>query len=209
MRRSSSLTPAYTWDERSARYASKATGRFVAQATVRAELDATLDRAEKNIISLAESLRTGRISLADWQAQMAREIKNIHLASGALAKGGWSQMAPADWGRVGQKLRFHYERLGNFARQIADGTQRLDGTLARRAALYVQAGRNTYHAVEQREMLARGMVEERNIRHAGDSCEGENSCIGESARGWVPIGEMVPIGARICLSRCRCSVEYR
>jgi hypothetical protein len=206
MRRTSSLTPQYVWDDRAARYASKQTGRWVSGGRVRGALDAALDRGGATVATLTESLKMGRIALPDWQLQVAREIKSIHLASAALAKGGWAEMSPSDLGRAGQKIRLQYDYLKGFAADISSGKQRLDGTLGRRAQLYVQAGRGTYHAVEQAEMRTRGMTEERNRLAASDHCPG---CLAADAMGWVPLGTLPGIGQRTCLSKCRCSVAYR
>lgn len=203
--RRSSLTPAYTYSETAGRYRG-ASGRFVSAAKVRAALDTALDRAEQAVAANTEALRAGTIDLATWQTQMAREVKNVHLASAALAKGGWAQMSPADLGRAGQRIRTQYEYLRNFAAQIASGEQRLDGTLGRRAGLYVQAGRTTYHAQEREERRKRGATEERNVLHASDSCAG---CLDADALGWVALGTLPLPGTRLCKTNCRCSVETR
>lgn len=61
-------------------------------------------------------------------------------------------------------------------------------------------------AMNRAEQLApEGAMYERNIRHARDSCGG---CIHETARGWVPIGTLVPTGYRDCRGNCLCSLEY-
>jgi hypothetical protein len=203
--RRSGLTPSITYQETTGRYRGPG-GQFVSGAVVRAELDAFLDRTEKDILAVTEALRAGRISLSDWQLAMEKAVKGVHVASAALAKGGWAQVTQADLGRAGQKIRAQYGYLRNFAADIASGKQRLDGTLARRAALYVQAGRNTYHAVEQREMRARGMVEERNLLSPGDSCPG---CLAADALGWVELGTLPEIGTRDCTMNCRCRIAYR
>jgi hypothetical protein len=195
----------FRWNERAARYVAPS-GRYVSRAAVRDALDAALDHSAQTIRALTEGLRTSAVALPDWRLQMAREVKSVHLASAALAKGGWAQMAPADLGRVGQRLREQYAFLDRFAAEVESGAQRRDGTLVRRADLYIQAGRGTFHATEQREMGLRGMTEERSLRHAGDSCPG---CVDEAARGWVALGDLVPVGARDCLGRCRCAVSYR
>ena len=88
-----------------------------------------------------------------------------------------------------------YEFLDNFARQIADGTQRLDGTFLRRVALYNNAGRETYHLFERNAMRNSGYDEERRVLGQADHCD---ECVSESAAGWRPIGQMIPIGQRIC-----------
>jgi hypothetical protein len=197
--RRSALTPSFIYDDRTGRYAEAQSRRFVKNSAVRNALDRALDDASANVATLTESLRGGAVSLAQWQVAMAREVKSVHLASAALAKGGWAEMAPKDYGRAGQRIRFHYEKLANFA-------QRLDGTLARRAQMYIQAGRGTFHAVERAEKERGGAVEERNILHARDSCEG---CLAADALGWVPIGTLPLPGSRTCRANCRCSVEYR
>ena len=209
--RRSSLTPAYEWSPGSQRYVNAVTKRFVARTQVRQALDITLDRSRNEVARLSRELVNGRINLADWQRATAREIKNMHMASAALAKGGWAQMTPQDTGRVGRIIRDEYAYLANFAQQIKSGQQKLDGSLVTRANLYAQAPRGTYHAIEQRGMMEQGKTECRNVLGPADHCEGANSCIEQTAKGWVPIGggAMVPIGSRLCLSNCRCRLEYR
>lgn len=204
--RRSALTPAFTWNERSQRYRNSATGRFVPRSQVRAALDIALDRSRNEVARVSRELVNGRLSLADWQLQVAREIKNMHLAGAALAKGGWAQMTASDFGRVGAICKREYGFLATFAQQIKSGEQRLDGSLVARANLYAQAPRGTYHAIEERGMMAQGKTECRNELGPADHCEG---CLAETAKGWVIIGELTPIGSRQCLANCRCSLSYR
>ncbi len=203
--RRSALTPGITYDEASGRYRGTG-GRYLSGAQVREALDAALDRAERAVVTNSEALRAGRINLAAWQSALATEIKNTHLAAGALARGGWAQMSPAANGAVGAAVKREYAYLRDFAAEIASGEQRLDGTLARRAGMYVQAGRNTYHDFLERDAKVRGATEERSLRSPGDSCEG---CISAEAAGWAPIGTLPKIGRRECLVRCRCRMEHR
>jgi carbohydrate-selective porin OprB len=195
----------YTWDARSRRYRS-AQGRFVSAAAVRAELDKSIDAAGRAMREASDALREGRMSLAAWELRMAEEIRNSHLASTALAKGGWSRMTPSDYGRAGREIRRQYEYLRKFAAQIASGQQKLDGTLGRRAELYLNAARGQYEETRRRDEAERGMDEEARIRHARDSCD---TCITEAAKGWQPIGTLRAIGDGICLSRCKCTFIYR
>lgn len=204
--RRSSLTPAFTWHPGSQRYRNTATGRWVSRQQVRQALDITLDRSRNEVARLSRELVAGRINLADWQRATAREIKSMHMASAALAKGGWAQMTPQDTGRVGRILRDEYAYLANFAQQVKSGQQRLDGSLVARANLYAQAPRGTYHAVEERGMMEQGKTECRNVLGPADHCEG---CLTETAKGWVPIGAITPIGQRLCLSNCRCRLAFR
>jgi hypothetical protein len=72
--------------------------------------------------------------------------------------------------------------------------------------MYSEAGRNTFHHVERQEMEIRGMTEERSVKDERDSCD---ECVEQDALEWQPIGEAVPIGERECLTRCKCSMDYR
>lgn len=196
--------PTYRWDERAARYRD-ARGRFVPQREIRRAIDRAIANSERSIQQLGRQFRAREISLDDWELGMRREIKRLHLSSAAAAKGGWAQMSPADYGRVGQITRAQYKFLGNFADQIAGGLP-LDGRFLRRVELYAQAGRGTFEAVNKVQMIRAGYTEERNILGLAEHCSG---CVVEYSKGWQPIGTLVPIGQRDCLSRCKCSIEYR
>lgn len=194
----------YRWNLPAGRYYGS-DGRFVSFAAVRDALDAALDNHERILISLGEQLRDRSISITEWQLRMAQEIKIIHTYSAALAKGGWAQMTPADYGRVGYRLREQYAYLANFAAQIENGLP-LDGRFRERVKLYAQSGRLTYHMVLRAERRLRGDTEERNVLGIADHC---GECVSTTKRGWQPIGALPLIGTRQCRSNCRCHIEYR
>lgn len=207
----------YLFDPRlgsTGRYVDAATGRIVSQATVTDALEAQIDKSRQSINTICKSLANGNISLAKWQLSMRSELKTIHTISGALGKGGWAQMAPADWLAVARSSKEQYRYLQRFANEIADGKQKLfnlagevNGQFLRRADLYGQAGNNTYNAIRDRQAQVNGNTEERRILDPGaDHCD---CCVEQAALGWQPIGTLKPIGACTCLSRCRCEKEYR
>lgn len=193
------------WNENLGRYID-ARGRIVSGRVVRNALDQTIVAYGARTKALAGSLRAGTTSLRSWELQMRTLIKDTHLVSSAAAVGGWEQLQndPAALGRAGREIRAQYEFLDGFVRDIASGKQKLTDGLIARAVMYIEAGRGTYEAQRLVIDRAAGYDQERNIRHASDSCEG---CIRETARGWVGIGALVPIGDRNCLTRCRCEIE--
>lgn len=197
---------AYLFDEVAGRYRDASTGRFVAASTVRGALDNAIDASAEAMRQASERLRSGALSLDQWFDTMTREIKNVHLSSAALAKGGFAQMTQADYGSAGGIVRREYGFLRRFGEQIASGEQPLDGRFLQRAEQYVKAGRETYHRTERREKEKRGFTEERSILNPADHCD---ECVAEAARGWVSIGAIVPIGNRICRSNCKCEIEYQ
>lgn len=197
----------YGWNARAGRYIDRR-GRFVSRQRVRLALDGALDAAEREVLQLADQLRNRQISLRAWELAMREQVKNISLYSATAAKGGWAQMSQADYGRVGQHVREQYEYLRRFGRQIASGEQPLDGRFANRMRMYAREGRALFHRTEEAEARIRGMVEKRNIRYPGDSCDG---CLAAERAGWIAIDsdEVPEIGSRTCRSNCRCRWEFR
>jgi hypothetical protein len=193
----------FTYDERTRRYRAP-NGKFVTN--VRGVLDATLDKSGKEVKALAQSLRDGKINLTDFRQAMRDNIKSSHLASTALAKGGWQQMTQADMGRAGARIRREYGMLERMIQQIGAGEQRLDGTLLRRSEMYTQSARGTYHDAERVEQARRGVSQERRVLGQADHCE---DCVTAAAIGWAAIGTLPRIGESVCRVNCRCVFEFK
>jgi hypothetical protein len=144
---------------------------------------------------------------------MREAVKDANLYSAAAARGGWAQMTPADFGRVGRAVRDQYAYLDRFAADIADEDNPLvlDGRFLARAALYAGSGRKLFHEIERDEMLdARRGARAQRDRPIGRELHRRNgSCEAETARGWVAVGALVPIGGRKCKGNCKCRIEYR
>jgi hypothetical protein len=200
------LTPQYLWDEAAHSYIDRKTGRPVSWQVIRDQLDNVIDASSQVMRAISQQQRDGDIGLAEWQIQMMQLIKIILLAAAAMQLGGWQQMSQANFGRVGRIVRNEYAFLRNFAEQIASGQQKLDGTLARRAGLYGQQGRPTYLVFWDNTASQRGFDEERSILQPAEHCV---ECVSEDAKGFQPLGQMIPIGSRICRSNDRCLKEFR
>lgn len=196
----------FLWNAALARYRDGRTGRIVSTAQVRAAIDGSLDAYKDLARSLADQLRAGDISLRVWEAEMRVVVKDSQLLGAAAASGGWAQLDQRALGRAGRSIRDQYAFLDRFAIDVMNGKQKLTDGFTARAVMYAESARGAF----ERERLARervaGYDEERSIRHASDSCPG---CIREEERDWVPIGSLVHIGNRDCLTRCRCTIERR
>lgn len=195
----------YTWDADLGRYRD-ALGRFVEERKIRTELDLALMRSGERMTLVSQELQAGRITVAAWHAEMRDAIKSTHIMSGALAKGGWGQLDPQAYGRIGAAVRRQYDYLNGFANEIALGQQLLNGRFLTRVKLYAQAARLLYEQIREAEMIAAGMTEERNVLGFADHC---GDCVDMSALGWVLIGTLIPIGMRQCGPNCRCRKAYR
>lgn len=198
--------PQYEWNQQAGRYVDATTKRFVAWEAVGNQYDKAIKASGDVMRGYAQQLRDGQISLDEWQAAMMGQIKITHLSAMILQKGGVNQLTQSDYGRVGQVIRGEYDYLRNFAKEIASGKQRLDGTLLRRAEMYGQAGRPNYFRFHDLDKKDRGFDEERSVLNPADHCI---ECVSEADKGWQPIGSIIPIGQRICRVNCKCDKEYR
>lgn len=207
----------YRWNSAAGQYIDKS-GRFVPRALVREELDNVLDGISAKVDIASRALVSGTIDINEWLDTMTDLVKRSHLVSAAAQRGGWAQMSPADFGRVGRIVRDQYSYLRTFAEQIESGKQPLDGNLIRRAALYAQAGRDTFYVFQRLEMRQRGYNVVTSVRNATDSCE---DCIALDGVSYTwnegttqyenksaAIKVYKPIGRRICNKNCRCSESY-
>lgn len=195
----------FSFDDSLGRYRD-GSGRFVREAAIRSALDTVISAQAAAMRATTQSLLDGRLSLADWQGSMMQSIKQGHLIGLAVAGGGWNNLDQSDFGWVGQRVRQQYAYLRDFAAQIASGKQPLNGVVLARAEMYAHAARQTHRAAQRRAAQKRGMEQERNQLGAADHCSG---CLTETARGWQPIGSLIPCGSRQCLARCHCTLIYR
>lgn len=193
----------FRWSPAAQRYIGPS-GKFVSSDAVRRALRQFVRRGEGRIARLAADVAEGRLSVAEWETKTADLLKRMHLSSASAAKGGWAQLTPADTGRVGGQLRFHYERLDRFAREVRAGRLSRRQIVAR-AKLYARAVGPAYENHRRREHVG-VYAQERRVRQADESCA---DCVREAARGWVPTGTLPPLGQSICKVGCKCRFEFR
>lgn len=195
----------YTYDPRTRRYRDVTSGQFVTAKAVRGAVDVIIDAETINVRDIAQRLIDGQINLAEWQIQTTALLKTLHVAMGIAANGGLENTSNADLGFIGSLIKKQYEFLRNFAKDIKQGRQALDGTLLARAELYTQSTRATFEDVIARAARNGGSTQERSLLGSADHC---SDCVSEAAKGWSPIGSLIPIGQRQCLANCRCSMSY-
>jgi bacterioferritin-associated ferredoxin len=193
----------YRWDAQRLQYRD-ARGKFVKSADVRKALSDVVNANKRQIRALARQLNNGTLSVQQWQASMETAVRDLHLGATAAGKGGFGQMTQRDYGLVGRRLQFHYEKLDGFARDVEAGRISA-GRVVARAELYARAGVGVYE--NSRREAARGvMTEERRVLGAAEHC---GVCVEEAAKGWQPIGTLKRLGDSPCLANCRCSYRFR
>jgi hypothetical protein len=210
-------------------------GRFLKQTAVRQIIDKDIEATGDRMEALGKELRLAAIAFqsgeiyrdsnfteADYHAAidrfeeaMAKEIKNLHLAEVAAGKGGFHAMEQSDFGRAGERIRFHKSKLKNMSQEFRENpkllTEKVPGKMdaMRRIRMYAEAGRNTYgrvRLVEHKKQNFKSAIN--HLRDREHACKGERSCTQLTDKGRMPIDDMIPEGDRKCGVEDRCEVEY-
>jgi len=201
----------YIWDPQELRYRYRDGGGLVPHAQVELALDEALSHARLIARKVSVDLINREITLKEWQGQMRDLSREAILLGVATAKGGLRQLTDEDQQFAAELIRQQIDYLLRFARQIKSGEQRLDGRLIDRAGMYASAGRIAYWRTQaEMQLQAAGRegyaLEEHNVLGSAEHCD---ECLEQTALGWVPIGTLIPVGERRCLSKCKCGIRYR
>jgi len=125
-------------------YIYNANGRRVPEATIQKQLNTIVDDFQDNANRLADRLDNGRLTTAQWQERMRREIKDLHRTQYIAGRGGVENMTPRDWGRLGADLKnVQYKALDNFALDIADG-KLSPAQIKARSRIYMNGSKKQY-----------------------------------------------------------------
>ena len=197
--------PKYRWDSVNRRYVD-AKGNSVPDSVIRKWIDSAVDDTKDELGAIAEELIGGEIDTPEWKAKIASRLRAMHLGVSLIAAGGLNHISQETLDRVNERIAVQERYLLKFTVAIETGIQQKDGTLKTRAELYADAGVATYESIKRDEHEDAGFDEERSVLDEGaQHCD---DCPAEAAKGWVPIGELTPIGERECMTRCRCSIEF-
>jgi len=160
-----------------------------------------------NLEELAQALIDGRITLAEWQAEMREFIRVIHRNATVAALGGFEQVSQSMWGYEGYLVKQQYAFLDRFAAEIAENPAAwLNGRLLTRMEMYGKAEWGTFDAILRRQAQMDGKTQERRVLGQADHCP---DCLDYAAEGWQPLGTLPGIGDSQCLTNCRCTFEYK
>ncbi len=202
----------YRFDRRTGRYRDPR-GRVVSPDALAELLSRRMEAGAERIGEACGRLAVGRTSVADWTRTLIVELRRLHVTAAALGYGGWGELTEPRRVWVRDRLRSEVSYLLRFARQIASGEVPVadeagnpSRAFAARAAMYCQSTHATWQEARREQQSQAGRREERNVLTAVENCDG---CVSETARGWVPLGSLRPVGARDCLTNCRCLLEFR
>jgi hypothetical protein len=174
--------------------------------------------------SAARALQAGDISDAEfesavgtWRDEMYQSTKNAHLNYAAAARGGFHNMTSEHYGRVGGLLRFHIEKLDNFAQEILADPGIVTGEASgkmdfhQRSSMYATTALYTYERERVASNVAAGYDLYENVPHSLESCNTHGAKVGCSeitAKGAHKIGTSPDIGKRACGPADLCTWEF-
>jgi hypothetical protein len=154
--------------------------------------------------SATDALVAGMLRLGPWFGAMRDALLPRHFAA-SFAVLNQPEPPPADIDAIAAESRRQVGYLERFRGQLATAQQLLSGAAAR-AELYSFALWSVAQKVARAKAGRDGFREEFSHLGAADHC---GSCVHESHLGWSPIGSLIPIGERTCMSRCACFFSYR
>ena len=158
------------------------------------------------LAELAEELRSGAITVSQWETSMRDFLRSEYETALILAKGGRENVTFSDWGYEGSLLKKQYQYLSNFAKEIsANPTAWMSGRLDARMGLYGESAYTVLEDFRRREAEAQGYTEEIRHLHATESCP---DCIA-AGEHWEPIGTLPVIGDSVCIVNCKCDFGFR
>lgn len=118
-------------------------GRAVPASRVLGLRQGFIDTQMKTAESLARSLASGDLSVAQWERAVRALQKRAFVAEYSLGAGGRYMMGRQDYGRIGGLLGNQYRFLRSFAQDIADG-KLSEAQIAERTKLYLASATQAY-----------------------------------------------------------------
>lgn len=197
--------PDFYFNSRSQRYHYRDSGAFVTQAAVDNLTARSIAQKRNQIRDLGEKLIGNLVTLEDWEQQTAGHLKQLHVWTYLLGKGGQANLDQSDYGKLGLRLSYEYGYLRGFSEKIREDGMSEAQFLAR-LELYINKANGTRQIAVQASHKQEGYIWERRYLRAVENCK---SCISYSAMGWQPLGSLPPPTERCeCQANCKCYFRF-
>lgn len=134
--------PDWAYDKATKTYID-ANGRRMSQATLTSVRDAYLSSMADLIESYVNNLASGTWTISTFETEMRNRLKNAYVAEYTLGKGGFEQMTPSDYGRVGAQLKKQYKYLRTYLEDVAAGRESV-GNARQRANNFLGSARQAF-----------------------------------------------------------------
>jgi len=162
---------------------------------------------------LAQQLVERSISLVQWEAGMARLLKDFHVQMAVIVESGNWAALDSHLRAIEKAIREQLEYLHGFAEAIREKVlagEELTTTVHSRAKLYAGAIGAFFWLLMHEKKKDEGFSEVLWVMDpAKENCP---DCVDLADRGWMPIGELEQTprdGQTQCLGQCGCDLDYR
>jgi hypothetical protein len=202
----------YTYNPVTRKYTKTRTGREVTDRELVQYVRNVSREAGRRMKKSTQQLIAGIIMLGTWYAQMRDLMRVLYKTIWILSIGGF--VFDDDFSRnlFYAFILLNFSYIDNFAEQLHDGRQPLNGFAMTRAGLYGSAGNGIWQNILLDQAKADGWTEGRRLLGANENhcTDGERpGCIELAALGWVPIDQVVKIGSAQCYTNCQCILQFR
>lgn len=211
--------PDVVFDYRTNRWKYRDSKKFASMEAVRSLAAKEIDRKTKDLDSIGKRLVSGEINSSQASREMANALKSIHLSGMVMALDRQDDLQPGLFGQVGRELKRQYYQGKDWETGkpyglkwlIRDwlqgqGTPGNDERIIRRLKLYGESYRTSYWQAKVSVAKFNGKTMAKRVLGKAEHCV---QCPEYSARGWVPISEVIPPTASCqCRVRCKCSLIY-
>jgi len=203
----------FWWDPQNAQFGFGTRGLIPATA-IRSVINDFNQSHGEALGQMAVEAAEERLALPAWRQQMEQAIQDAHLANAAAGRGGVEALTDDDLRQVESAIAEHLARFRRFLADMARGmTARAAGW---RAAAYAKSAITSFHVMRRRAADVAGFTLERNVLGAAEHCfwnhptlpQPRPDCPSLTDKGWVVLGQMPPIGTRLCLWNCKCHVVF-
>jgi len=165
----------FAYDSVSYQYVDLDTGETVPWSDISRALERHKNSLYIRVEGLAEGFHDGSISRSEWLNGMRSAIKDAYVASYIAGKGGRSNMAQSDWGRIGGLLSAQYRYLGSFSDDLlSEDMSELQ--IAARSRLYISSSTQSFE---------RGNAASRKLVLPAYPGDGTSECMANCKCSWA------------------------
>ena len=184
-------------------------GSTVRLSTMLRVIDQQQLATQRILMRYTAQLLSRQITLAQWEARIARAVSIAILQDSLIGSGGVNQFTDLHLEAIEQYQQQVLDALHQFAIAIGD-QQQSPKQINARTRRYARAGRTAFHIARMVtfEQVVQHTEARRDLDPIAQHCQ---ACIGHSTNGrWVPIDQVVPTGVDCdCGPNCKCRVITR
>jgi hypothetical protein len=196
----------YKWDGQVQRYRNKQTGQFVRTETILKLTEQNMQQKTERMLRSFDDVKSGKISLSEYQRENLEIIKYLHTQQYLVAKGGFRTTTPEDYLEIARELKnLHYPSFRSFTEDLRNGAL-TEGQARARIRNFGKASETLADLGHRSSAKQNGLTWARRYLSAVEHCP---DCPIYAAMGAVTIDNLILPGRQCeCRFNCKCYVRY-